>query len=112
MVFLWGKVVLIPYKTIHWENNFKFCIVTCIPAVEKTPNKGGGMGYGAGRWSGASTQGATHDGPHSHPGEGSVWAGPTVSEKPLQHCPAVLHLCKDQVTFELQAERKLQRNVW
>ena len=87
--------------------DFKLGIMLFVfPAVEKIPYHRGGMGYEACRGSGSSTAGATHDGPHSHPGERSVYAGPPISEKPFQHCAAVHHLCKGPVTFEPQVEKK------
>lgn len=55
---------------------------------------------------GASTPGANLRGPHSHPGEGSVRAGPTTAEDPLRHRAAVFHPCKDPLTVELQAQEE------
>lgn len=74
--------------------------------MEGPPYPGGGEGDEAGRRSGASTPGASHDGSHAHPGEGSVRAGPTAAENAFQHRAAVCQLWEGQVTSELQAERK------
>lgn len=74
----------------------------CSPAVERPPHPGGGEGDEAGRGSGASTPGASHGGAHPHPGEGSVRAGPSAAEEPLQHRAAVPHPREGQVTLELR----------
>lgn len=57
--------------------------------VGKIPFLGGGEGDEAGLKSQRSTPGACHLGPESHPGEGSVQAGPPFAKKPLQHGAAV-----------------------
>lgn len=84
----------------------------CFSGVGRPPFLGGGQGDEAGRESEGSSPGASLGGPHSHTGEGSVRAGPTTAEKPLQHGATVYQPCKGWVTFELQAERKLLRIVW
>lgn len=61
----------------------------CFLGVGKLPFHRGGESVEAGLKSQRPTPGARHLGPESHPGEGSVQAGPPFAKKPLQHSAAV-----------------------
>jgi len=56
--------------------------------VDRAPEPGGAE-RDAERGSASSLTGESHAGPHVHPGEGGVCAGPSAAEKSVRHRAAV-----------------------